>query len=172
MTYVIAEPCIDVKDKSCIEECPVDCIYEGDRMLYVQPDEGDVAHQGADVGRSARGAERLFALGEERGVGGGELLPLGRHVVVVEDGLHRADRLAGAAVHALVGVDVEHAVALVDAVDRAFLDAGIVLDVDAGLGDDVGHRSALPMQSVCDATVWSPPLPGSTATPARQGRPR
>ena len=39
MTYVIAEPCVDIKDKSCIEECPVDCIYEGDRMLYIQPDE-------------------------------------------------------------------------------------------------------------------------------------
>ena len=39
MTYVIAEPCVDVKDKSCIEECPVDCIYEGNRMLYIQPDE-------------------------------------------------------------------------------------------------------------------------------------
>ena len=39
MTYVIAFPCVDVKDKSCIEECPVDCIYEGDRMLYIQPDE-------------------------------------------------------------------------------------------------------------------------------------
>ena len=35
MTYVIADPCVDVKDKSCIEECPVDCIYEGDRMLYI-----------------------------------------------------------------------------------------------------------------------------------------
>jgi len=34
-----AEPCIDVKDKSCIAECPVDCIYEGDRMLYIQADE-------------------------------------------------------------------------------------------------------------------------------------
>lgn len=39
MTYVIAQPCVDVKDKSCIEECPVDCIYEGNRMLYIQPDE-------------------------------------------------------------------------------------------------------------------------------------
>ncbi len=39
MTYIIAEPCVDVKDKSCIEECPVDCIYEGSRMLYIQPDE-------------------------------------------------------------------------------------------------------------------------------------
>ena len=39
MTYVIALPCVDLKDKACIEECPVDCIYEGDRMLYIQPDE-------------------------------------------------------------------------------------------------------------------------------------
>ncbi len=28
MPYVIAGPCIDVMDKSCTEECPVDCIYE------------------------------------------------------------------------------------------------------------------------------------------------
>ncbi len=39
MTYVIALPCVDVKDRACIEECPVDCIYEGDRMLYIHPDE-------------------------------------------------------------------------------------------------------------------------------------
>ena len=29
MTYVITEACVDIKDKACIEECPVDCIYEG-----------------------------------------------------------------------------------------------------------------------------------------------
>jgi NAD-dependent dihydropyrimidine dehydrogenase PreA subunit len=39
MTYVIAEPCVDVKDRACVDECPVDCIYEGDRMLYIHPDE-------------------------------------------------------------------------------------------------------------------------------------
>ncbi|MDQ6523396.1 ferredoxin family protein [Nocardioides sp. LHD-245] len=39
MTYVIAQPCVDVKDRACVDECPVDCIYEGPRMLYVQPDE-------------------------------------------------------------------------------------------------------------------------------------
>jgi NAD-dependent dihydropyrimidine dehydrogenase PreA subunit len=39
VTYVIAEPCVDVLDKACIEECPVDCIYEGSRMLYIHPDE-------------------------------------------------------------------------------------------------------------------------------------
>ncbi len=30
MTYVIALPCVDVKDLACVEECPVDCIYEGE----------------------------------------------------------------------------------------------------------------------------------------------
>jgi len=39
VTYVIAEPCVDLKDKACIEECPVDCIYEGARSLYIHPDE-------------------------------------------------------------------------------------------------------------------------------------
>ncbi|GAB4065872.1 ferredoxin family protein [Angustibacter speluncae] len=39
MTYVIAQPCVDLKDKACIEECPVDCIYEGQRSLYIHPDE-------------------------------------------------------------------------------------------------------------------------------------
>ena len=39
MTYIITQPCVDVLDKACIEECPVDCIYEGERMLYIHPDE-------------------------------------------------------------------------------------------------------------------------------------
>jgi NAD-dependent dihydropyrimidine dehydrogenase PreA subunit len=39
MPYFIANPCIDVMDRSCIEECPVDCIYEGDRKLYINPAE-------------------------------------------------------------------------------------------------------------------------------------
>ena len=56
MAYIIAEPCVDVKDKACVEVCPVDCIYEipedgntehgGDRrrerardMLYIHPEE-------------------------------------------------------------------------------------------------------------------------------------
>ncbi len=42
MTFVIANACIDVKDKSCIEVCPVDCIYldeDDDRMCYIEPNE-------------------------------------------------------------------------------------------------------------------------------------
>ncbi|WP_298942343.1 ferredoxin [uncultured Microbacterium sp.] len=30
MTYVIAQPCVDVKDKACVEECPVEAIYYED----------------------------------------------------------------------------------------------------------------------------------------------
>jgi NAD-dependent dihydropyrimidine dehydrogenase PreA subunit len=42
MTYVIAEPCVDTMELSCVAVCPVDCIHyeEGvDRMLYIDPDE-------------------------------------------------------------------------------------------------------------------------------------
>ena len=39
MTYVIGEPCIDVKDRSCVDVCPVDCIHEVDRILVIDPDE-------------------------------------------------------------------------------------------------------------------------------------
>jgi len=39
MPYIIAEPCIDVKDKACVEVCPVDCIYEGEKQLFIHPDE-------------------------------------------------------------------------------------------------------------------------------------
>lgn len=39
MTYVIAQPCVDVKDRACVDECPVDCIYEGQRSLYIHPEE-------------------------------------------------------------------------------------------------------------------------------------
>jgi NAD-dependent dihydropyrimidine dehydrogenase PreA subunit len=47
MTYVITQPCVDVKDGSCVDVCPVDCIhpaegesdYDAARQLYINPDE-------------------------------------------------------------------------------------------------------------------------------------
>ncbi|SON61847.1 Ferredoxin [Mycobacterium simulans] len=39
MTYVIGKECVDVAEKSCVQECPVDCIYEGARTMYINPDE-------------------------------------------------------------------------------------------------------------------------------------
>ena len=37
MTYVIAQPCIGVKEKACLDVCPVDCIYEGPDQFYIHP---------------------------------------------------------------------------------------------------------------------------------------
>lgn len=39
MPYVVTSTCIDVKDGVCQKVCPVECIYEGGRMMYIQPDE-------------------------------------------------------------------------------------------------------------------------------------
>ena len=39
MPYIITEPCIGVKDKACVDVCPVDCIYEGEQQLFIHPDE-------------------------------------------------------------------------------------------------------------------------------------
>jgi ferredoxin len=45
MAYVIAEPCIDVRDMSCVDACPVDCIhpkkdeakFAEHKMTYIDP---------------------------------------------------------------------------------------------------------------------------------------
>ena len=47
MAYIIAEPCVNVKDGACVDVCPVDCIhpakgepdYEQHNQLYIDPDE-------------------------------------------------------------------------------------------------------------------------------------
>ena len=39
MTYVVKEECIKCKLTDCVEVCPVDCFYEGENMLVINPDE-------------------------------------------------------------------------------------------------------------------------------------
>ena len=41
MTYIIGQPCVDVKDGACVDVCPVDCIYttDEDNMYFINPDE-------------------------------------------------------------------------------------------------------------------------------------
>jgi NAD-dependent dihydropyrimidine dehydrogenase PreA subunit len=39
MTYLINEKCIDELDGSCVSVCPADCIYEGLRKRYINPNE-------------------------------------------------------------------------------------------------------------------------------------
>ena len=39
MTYVVTDGCIRCKYMDCVEVCPVDCFYEGENMLVINPDE-------------------------------------------------------------------------------------------------------------------------------------
>lgn len=39
MTYFVNESCIDCKYTDCVEVCPVDCFYEGENFLAINPDE-------------------------------------------------------------------------------------------------------------------------------------
>jgi len=39
MAYIVAEPCIKCKFTDCVAVCPVDCFYEGETMLVINPDE-------------------------------------------------------------------------------------------------------------------------------------
>lgn len=39
MTYLVTEACIKCKYTDCVEVCPVDCFYEGENMLVINPDE-------------------------------------------------------------------------------------------------------------------------------------
>lgn len=39
MAHVVTEPCRDCKYTDCVVVCPVDCFYQDDKMLYIDPDE-------------------------------------------------------------------------------------------------------------------------------------
>lgn len=39
MTYVVTEACIKCKYMDCVDVCPVDCFYEGENMLVINPQE-------------------------------------------------------------------------------------------------------------------------------------
>ena len=39
MAYVITEPCVGCKDRSCVPVCPCDCIQEGEGQFFINPDD-------------------------------------------------------------------------------------------------------------------------------------
>src|SRR5436305_15205027 len=82
-----------------------------------------------------------------RGVEGGKPAEIGRQIVYRINGIRRADRDAGAAIDAVVGIDVElrrvgeirFVLLRMNAIHRAGLHAQLVLRT--GIGDDVGHMA-------------------------------
>src|SRR5690606_12678328 len=99
-----------------------------------------------------------------------------RQVAFEVDRVDLAQETARAALHALLGVDVHGPVALVDAVDGAFLHASLVLDVNARTGDHVGHGRKPICNSPYQTRVEGParrglksPIPGTEDVLAAQG---
>src|SRR4029077_6994349 len=88
---------------------------------------------------------RILLLGDHRPLLGKfciellEVLLAGRQLLFREDRIDLALRFAQGAVDALLGVDGEEIRTLVEAVDRAHLDAVHVLALDAVFGDDKSH---------------------------------
>jgi len=39
MTYIVNDNCIRCKHMDCVEVCPVDCFYEGENTLVINPEE-------------------------------------------------------------------------------------------------------------------------------------
>lgn len=39
MTYLVTDNCVKCKHTDCVEVCPVDCFYEGENFLVINPDE-------------------------------------------------------------------------------------------------------------------------------------
>ena len=39
MPFIITDPCIETKDTACVDVCPVDCIYVGERKSYINANE-------------------------------------------------------------------------------------------------------------------------------------
>src|SRR5271169_183421 len=104
--------------------------------------------KGSPARQTGRGATLLFVVPVR--VDGGEILPLFRQILEGEDGRHRADRNASAAVDAFHRADVKHGFSFVrrfilarmDTIHRAYINTGGVLGVDAGFGNYVGHSAS------------------------------
>ena len=86
MTYIITEPCIDTKDRSCVDVCPVDCIHETDRMLVVIDgrlgiDRASKPLGPGDIVKSIEFFGASHYAGEVRGRGPGQVAVLPRGAV-------------------------------------------------------------------------------------------
>ena len=86
MAFVVCEPCRGCKYTDCVTVCPMDCFYQDETMLYIDPDEcidcgacvpecpveaihfdQDVPAQWTEyVGLNARRSKELIALGAPR----------------------------------------------------------------------------------------------------------
>lgn len=72
-----------------------------------------------------------------------KFIPLGWDVIFVVDRFDWADRFAGATIDALIRLDVEHPIALVDAIDWALFDTGLIFHIHTRKRDHICHERLL-----------------------------
>ena len=66
MTYLVTDNCIMCKNMDCVEVCPVDCFYEGENFLVINPDECiDCGVCEPECGPGAIMADNAFTTTEE-----------------------------------------------------------------------------------------------------------
>jgi hypothetical protein len=65
---------------------------------------------------------------------------LTRDIIFVIDGFYWTHGLTRTAIHALIWLDVEHAIAFINAIHRTFFDAGFIFYIDAWVCDHIGHE--------------------------------
>ncbi len=82
-------------------------------------------------------------LGEEVNVDFVVVRPFAWKVILIVDSLHWTNRFTGSTVNTLVWVDVKHAVALVNAVDGAFIDASTILYIYAWKSNYISHARSI-----------------------------
>jgi hypothetical protein len=89
----------------------------------------------ANLARSTRGTD----FNKELGINLAKLFPLPRNIIFVVDSFYWANWLTGTAIHALIWLDVKHAIAFVNAIHGTFFDAGFIFYIDAWVCDHIGH---------------------------------
>jgi hypothetical protein len=113
--------------------------YQHTKRLVLRRQDGDnlmVMMNHAHFGGTAWGTD-LF---EELHVGGVILSPLLRNVVLIINGLDRTHRHARTTVHTFIRVNVEHAIAFINTIHRAFVDTPSIFHIHTRQGNHIGHR--------------------------------
>jgi len=77
---------------------------------------------------------------EKLGINFWILFPFAWNVILIIDRLYWTDRLAGTAIDALIRLDVEHAVAFINAIHWALFDAGLIFHIDTWLSNHICHE--------------------------------
>jgi hypothetical protein len=67
------------------------------------------------------------------------LLPLWRDIILIVNSLNGTHRLTRTAVNTFIGLDIEHAIAFIDAVHRTLSDARLIFYIDTWFSDHISH---------------------------------